>query len=64
MAKKIKVTVSTGWAYGDHVDYWELPFNWDGFTKEEKDKFLDECENDYLHEVCESYAEVVDEEDE
>jgi hypothetical protein len=64
MAKQIKITVSTGWAYGDHVEYWELPENWDDFSDKEKGKHLNECALAYLHEVCDSYAEVVDEDDE
>lgn len=64
MAKKIKVTVSTSWDNVDHVDYWGLPSNWDEFPDKEKRKYLNEWEIAYLHEVCESFAEVVDEEDE
>ncbi len=63
MAKQIKVTVSTGWVNGDYVEYWELPENWDEFSGKEKDKHLNECAMASLHEVCDSYAEVVDEDD-
>lgn len=61
MGKQIKVSASTGWANGDHVDYWELPDDWDTYSEEEKEKFLVECGDEYLHEMCEGFAEVVDE---
>jgi len=61
MSKQIKVTVDTGWANGDHVDYWDLPENWDSLTDKEKEKHLDDCANDFLHECCDSFAELVDE---
>lgn len=63
MGKMIKTVVNTGWASGDHVDYHELPINWDDFTEDEKQKHLDELATDELHETCEAYAKVVDEED-
>jgi len=62
MSKQIKITVGTGWANGEHVDYWDLPENWDKFTDKEKENYLDACANDFLHECCDSHAEVVEEE--
>lgn len=64
MTKKIKVTVSTGWANGDHVDYWELPLQWDDYDEAGKQKILDDFADEYLHDCCESFAELVDGEDE
>ena len=61
MGKQIKVSVSTGWTNGDHEDYWELPDDWGTYSEEEKEKFLFECGQEYLHEKCEGGAEVVDE---
>jgi len=63
MTKKIKVTVSTGWANGDHVDYWDLPIHWDELDEEQKQITLHSYAEEYLHETCESYAEVAEDED-
>lgn len=63
MGKVLKVHVSTGWAGGDHIDYWELPDDWDSLSKDEKKKFCDESAMEYLHECCEASAWVVDSED-
>jgi hypothetical protein len=60
----IKVQVSTGWANGDHTDYWELPNGWDEMSEKEQEDFLAECGQDYLFECCEGYADVVEEEGE
>lgn len=60
---KIKLHVSTGWANGDHVDYQELPENWDEFTEDEKQKFIDECATDYLHECCEAAGWLVEDDE-
>ena len=61
--KCLKLVVSTGWANGDHVDYQELPDDWDEMSAEEQRNFIDDCARDYLFECCESYGEIVDEED-
>ena len=63
MAKIIKLYVSTGWANGDHKKDVELPENWDNFTDDEKEKFLNEVAMDYLHECCEATAWVEDDEE-
>lgn len=61
MAEQIKLTVSTGWANGNHVEYLELPSHWENLNELEKEEYLNECATEYLHECCESFGEVVDE---
>lgn len=56
MSRVIKLHVSTGWANGDHTDEQALPENWDSFTEEEKDTFLEEAATDFLHNCCEAAA--------
>jgi len=63
MALKIKVQVSTGWANGEHTDYWDLPDDWKGLSQEEKDQVLNDYAEEYLYEKCDSYAEVVEEDE-
>ena len=58
------MTVSTGWANCDHVDYCELPENWNGLSEEDRDKWLSAAAMEYLHECCDAFAEVVDEDEE
>lgn len=60
---KIKVTVDTGWANGEHVDYWELPPNWDKLSEDEKQTVLCEYGHEYMMECCSSYGELVEDED-
>lgn len=64
MTQKIKVHVDTGWANGTHTDYWDLPDCWESMNDEEKQKFINECAEDFLHETCECYAELVESDDE
>lgn len=61
---KIKVTVSTGWANGEHIDYWDVPIGWDKMSKEEQENTLNEYAMEYLHETCGCHAELVEDEDE
>ena len=61
MSRMIKVYVGTGWANGDHVDYWELPDGWDDMSEKEQEETLNEYSLDYLYDCCEHYAEVVEE---
>ena len=63
MSKRIKMTVSTGWANGDHVDYEELPQFWDELSEEDKEGYLNTCATDYLNECCDSCAVLVDEDE-
>lgn len=63
MTKQIKLTVSTGWAGGDHVDYVDLPDEWEELTERQQELLIDELGAGYLHEVCGCCGEVVDEED-
>jgi len=60
MSKVIKLTVSTGWAGGDHVDYWDLPGNWDSMSDGEKEETIHEYSKEYLEQCCDAYGEVVD----
>jgi len=60
MSKVIKVNVSTGWANGDHNDEWDLPDNWEDYSEKEKERFLNDCALEYLHECCECSARVDD----
>ena len=62
--KKIKLTVSTGWANGDHVDYVDLPIHWDQLSDKGKEDWIHEAAGEYLHECCESFGELIEDEDE
>lgn len=59
----IKLTVETGYVNGDHIDYCDTPDNWDNYTENEKERYMNDAANEYLHEVCQAYGEVVEEED-
>ena len=60
MAMKIKLTVETGWANGDHVSYEELPIHWDSLTDKEKEDLVDEWAVSYMHEVVSCCGELVE----
>ncbi len=60
---RIKLKVSTGWANGDHIDYVELPENWDSFTEGEKQKFIDDSSVEFLHECCECSGWLVEDDE-
>lgn len=62
MTQKIKVQVDTGWANGTHTDYWDLPIGWESMDDSEKKDWINECAQDFLHEKCEAYAELVESE--
>ncbi len=61
---KIKMTVSTGWANGEHVDYQELPPDWDNLSHQEKENYIHACAGEYMHEVCSAHGELVGDDDE
>lgn len=63
MGRVIKATVSTGWANGDHIDTLELPEEWDTWSEEEQTNLLEQFATECLHETCQGYAEVVDEDE-
>lgn len=58
---KIKLHVSTGLVNGDHVDYACLPENWNDFTEGEKEKFINDCAIEFLHECCKCSGYLVEE---
>ena len=58
--KRIQITVSTGWANGDHVDYCDLPIHWEKLNDEEKEEWIQEAAEEYLHQCCDAFGEVVD----
>lgn len=60
---RIKVTVSTGWANGDHVDYYELPAHWENLSDQEKESWISEAAAEYLHETCEASGELVEDDE-
>ena len=60
---RIKMTVSTGWANGDHTDYAEAPDNWESMTEDEKDAYAHECATEYLYECCSASGEFVEDDD-
>jgi hypothetical protein len=60
---KIKVTVNTGWAGCDHINYEDLPSDWESLTSKEKGNYLHESAQIMLNEHCQAYAEVVDDEE-
>jgi len=61
MGKQIKLTVTTGWADGQHVSHEELPAHWDEMSDKDKEEYLEESAQIYLDECCQGYAEVVEE---
>lgn len=62
---RIKLTVSTGWANGDHVEYIDLPHHWEALSNHGKENYLHSAATESLHDCCSAYGEVVeDEEDE
>lgn len=64
MRKIIKMNVSTGWANSDHNEEMKVPENWDEWSSDEQENFLNEVSMEFLHECCESSAWVEESEDE
>ena len=60
---KIKLTVDTGYVGGEHVDYMYLPENWDDMSEQEKNNYLNQIGEAFLHECCEFHAELVDDDE-
>ncbi len=62
---RIRLTVSTGWANGEHVEYIDLPHYWGCLSKHGKEHYLRSAAIGSLKGCCSAYGEVVeDEEDE
>jgi hypothetical protein len=59
MARKIKITVDTGFAGAEHEDECELPDDWDAMPEDERQDFLAECCADAIANFIDAYAEVV-----
>ena len=59
MARRIKIVVETGYVNCDHIDYMEIPDNFDEWTDEEKEKLLNDLALDLLHEQvsCRAFVE-------
>lgn len=64
MARRIKIVVETGYVNCDYIDYMEVPDNWDEWTKEEKEKLLDDLALDLLNNKVSCCAFVQGDEDE
>jgi len=61
---KIKVTVNTGFVGADHVDYYELPPNWENLNEDERHTLMDTYAQEYMQETIESYGELVEDDEE
>ena len=61
MSRVIKLNVSTGWANCDHNEDLELPDDWDDWSEDEQNKFLNDVAVGFLFECCECSAWVEDE---
>lgn len=64
MAKRIKLYCYSGFAGADHIDYEELPDNWDDMDEKEREEFLSQAAEDYFNNCGVEYgAYVVDGDD-
>lgn len=59
MNRKIRVHVEI-WSPNDSTDYYDLPDEWDGMTREERDAYLLEMAKDALAEAAGSGATLVE----
>lgn len=59
---RLKLTVETGFVGGEHIDYEELPEDWDKYSEPDRQKFIRDCCNDFIHDVCDVYGEIVEDE--
>ncbi len=50
---KIKVTVNTGFVGATHVDYYELPCNWDSLSQDKKENYMEELAKECMEEYIE-----------
>lgn len=61
---RIKVVVNTGFATCKHEDIWEVDKGWwDSLSPEEQEKEMNECAMDFMHNVIEVAAWVVEEDE-
>jgi hypothetical protein len=57
---KIKIYVDTGFAGCRHVDFQDLPDDWEELSAEEREEYLDEAATDFRNNVINYGASVVD----
>ena len=57
---KIRMIVETGFAGCSHVDFQELPDDWDQMTEKEQEKYLEEAAQDHMANHISFSAYVVD----
>lgn len=63
MTRMIKTVVNTGFANATHIDYEELPDNWDEMTQEEQENHLEEFAQDAVSNSIDACASVVEKAD-
>lgn len=64
MTRKIRVYINTGYANCRHVDFEDLPEDWNDWSAAEQEGYLDEISNAYLNNMIDYGANVVEDEDE
>ena len=57
---KIRLCVETGFAGCEHVDFQDLPDDWEEMTEAEQNKYLDEAASDFMANHISYGAFVVD----
>jgi hypothetical protein len=62
--RRIKLFIDTGSANARHIDYIDLPDDWDQMSGKDQEEYLDEEAQDFVSNYIEFGAVVVDEDDE
>ena len=63
MARRIKIVVETGYVNCDHIDYMEIPYDWDEWSEKEKEQLLNVLALELLHKQVSCFAFLEGEED-